>query len=133
MNLTPKCPCEGLLLTTRPVKSLDQALAIVSWSTRRGIVEEFHKACKTGGRAEERRLTHADRLGPLLGARAIVAVRLLTLRDAARRDGPAPADAPGAARKILAAQLPRPAESFGSNRAFLRGVAQRGGFLARTS
>jgi hypothetical protein len=124
---------EWLLLTTRPVESLEQALEIVSWYTRRWIVEEFHKAWKTGCRAEERRLTQADRLVPLLGALAIVAVRLLTLRDAARRDGTAPADAPAAALKILAAKLQRPAECFESNRAFLRGVAQLGGFLARTS
>jgi hypothetical protein len=122
-----------LLLTTRPVESLDQALEIVSWSTRRWIVEEFHKAWKTGCRAEERRLAQADRLVPLLGALAIVAVRLLTLRDAARRDSPAPADAPAAALTVLAAKLQRPAECFESNRAFLRGVAQLGGFLARTS
>jgi hypothetical protein len=124
---------EWLLLTTRPVESLEQALEIVSWYTRRWIVEEFHKAWKAGCRAEERRLTQADRLVPLLGALAIVAVRLLTLRDAARRDSTAPADAPAAALKILAAKLHRPAECFGSNRAFLRGVAQLGGFLARTS
>ena len=124
---------EWLLLTTRPIESLDQALEIVSWYTRRWIVEEFHKAWKTGCRAEERRLTQADRLVPLLGALAIVAVRLLTLRDAARRDGTAPADAPAAARKLLAAKLQRPAECFASNRAFLRGVAQLGGFLARKS
>jgi Transposase Tn5 dimerisation domain/Transposase DDE domain len=124
---------EWLLLTTRPVESLDQALAIVSWYTRRWIVEEFHKAWKTGCRAEERRLTQADRLGPRLGALALVAVRLLTLRDAARRDSTAPADAPAAALKVLAAKLQRPAECFESNRAFLRRVAQLGGFLARTS
>src|SRR5215204_1004431 len=35
---------EWLLLTTRPVESLDQALEIISWYTRRWIVEEFHKA-----------------------------------------------------------------------------------------
>src|SRR5215211_1033439 len=124
---------EWLLLTTRPVESLEQALEIVSWYTRRWIVEEFHKAWKTGCRAEERRLTQADRLVPLLGALAIVAVRLLTLRDAARHDSAAPADAPAAALKVLAAKLHRPAECFETNRAFLRGVAQLGGFLARTS
>jgi hypothetical protein len=42
---------EWLLVTTRPVKSLDQALEIVAWYTRRWIVEEFHKAWKTGCRA----------------------------------------------------------------------------------
>src|SRR3954464_4185108 len=124
---------EWLLLTPRPVESLDQALEIVSWYTRRWIVEEFHKAWKTGCRAEERRLTQADRLVPLLGALAIVAVRLLTLRDAARHDSTAPADAPAAALKVLAAKLHRPAECFETNRAFLRGVAQLGGFLARRS
>src|SRR4030095_16808831 len=87
---------EWLLLTTRPVEGLDQALEIVAWYTRRWSVEEFHKAWKTGCRAEERRLAQADRLVPLLGALAIVAVRLLTLRDAARRDSTAPADAPAA-------------------------------------
>src|SRR3954452_9928703 len=48
---------------------------------------------------------------------------------AARRGGTAPA----AALKVLAAKLQRPAECFETNRAFLRGVAQLGGFLARTS
>ena len=124
---------EWLLLTTRPVESLDQALEIISWYTRRWIVEEFHKAWKTGCRAEQRRLTQADRLVPLLGALAIVAVRLLALRDAARHDGTAPADAPAAAIKVLAAKLHRPAECFETNRDFLRGVAQLGGFLARRS
>src|SRR4051812_29669547 len=62
--------------------------------------------------------------------------RAIPAPDAAgrrRRDSTAPADAPAAALKVLAAKLQRPAECFGSNRAFLRGVAQLGGFLARTS
>jgi hypothetical protein len=78
---------EWLLLTTRPVETLDQALDIIAWYARRWVVEEFHKAWKTGCRAEQRRLEEADRLVPLLGALAIVAVRLLGLRDAARCDG----------------------------------------------
>src|SRR4029453_12286807 len=122
-----------LLVTTRAIERLGQRCEIVSWYTRRWIVEEFHKAWKTGCRAEERRLTQADRLVPLLGASAIAPARLLTLRDAARHDSTAPADAPAAALKVLAAKLRRPAECFETNRAFLRGVAQLGGFLARTS
>src|SRR3954454_18537098 len=76
---------EWLLLTTRPVESLDQALEIVSWYTRRWIVEEFHKAWKTGCRAEERRLTLADRLGALLGGVGVVARPPLTPAGAAAR------------------------------------------------
>ena len=124
---------EWLLLTTRPVESLDQALEIIAWYARRWTVEEFHKAWKTGCRAEQRQLEEADRLVPLLGALAIVAVRLLGLRDAARRDGAAPADVPETTIRILAAKLQQPAECFTTNRDFLRGVARLGGFLARKS
>ena len=124
---------EWLLLTTRPVETLDQALDIVAWYSRRWTVEEFHKAWKTGCQAEQRQLEAADRLVPLLAALAIVAVRLLALRDAARRDGNAPANTPAAAIRLLAAKLQMPAESFATNRDFLRGVARLGGFLARKS
>jgi hypothetical protein len=119
---------EWLLLTTRPVETLDQALEIIGWYSRRWTVEEFHRAWKTGCRAEQRQLEQADRPVPLLGAPAIVAVRLLGLRDAA-----APADVPETTIRILAAKLQRPPESFRTNRDFLRGVARLGGFLARKS
>jgi hypothetical protein len=124
---------EWLLLTTRPVETLDQALEIISWYSQRWVVEEFHKAWKTGCRAEQRQLEEADRLVPLLGALAIVAVRLLRLRDAARCDGAAPAAVPQTTIQILAAKLQQPAECFTTNRDFLRGVARLGGFLARKS
>ena len=124
---------EWLLLTTRPVETLEQALGIIAWYSRRWTVEEFHKVWKTGCRAEQRRLEEADRLVPLLGALAIVAVRLLGLRDAARCDGDAPADVPQTTIKILAAKLQQSAEGFATNRDFLRGVARLGGFLARKS
>jgi hypothetical protein len=99
---------EWLLLTTRPVETLDQALEIIAWYARRWTVEELHKAWKTGCRAEQRQLEEADRLVPLLGALAIVAVRLLGLRDAARRDGGAPVDVPETTIRILAAKLQQP-------------------------
>jgi Transposase Tn5 dimerisation domain len=83
--------------------------------------------------AEQRQLEEADRLVPLLGALAIVAVRLLRLRDAARRDGGAPVDVPETTIRILAAKLQQPADGFTTNRDFLRGVARLGGFLARKS
>jgi hypothetical protein len=122
---------EWLLLTTRPVETLDQALEIIAWYARRWTVEELHKAWKTGCRAEQRQLEEADRLVPLLGALAIVAVRLLRLRDAARRAGGA--SVPETTIRILAAKLQQPADCFTTNRDFLRGVARLGGFLARKS
>ena len=96
-------------------------------------MEELHKAWKTGCRAEQRQLEETVRLVPLLGALAIVAVRLLGLRDAVRHNGAAPADVPETTIRILAAKLQQPAEYFTTNRDFLRGVARLGGFLARKS
>ena len=116
-------------------QSLDQALEIIAWyapALDRGRVPSV-KAWKTGCRAEQRQLEEADRLVPLLGALAIVAVRLLGLRDAARRDGGAPANVPETTIRILAAKLQQPADCFTTNRDFLRGVARLGGFLARKS
>jgi hypothetical protein len=109
---------EWLLLTTLPVESLNQALDIIAWYSRRWTVEEFHKAWKTGCRAEQRQLAEADRLVPLLGALAIVAVCLLGLRDAARCDGAAPADVPETTIRIRAAKLQQLAECFITNRGF---------------
>jgi len=123
---------EWLLLTTRPVETLDQALEITAWYARRWTVEEF-KAWKTGCRAEQRQLAEADRLVLLPGALAIVAVRLLGLRDAARCEGAAPADVPETTIRILAAKFQQPAKCFTTDRDFLRGIARLGGFLARKS
>jgi Transposase Tn5 dimerisation domain len=92
-----------------------------------------HKAWKTGCRTEQRQLEETDRLIPLLGALAIVAIRLLGLRDVARRDDGTSADVPETTIRILAAKLQQPTESFTTNRGFLRGVARLGGFLARKS
>ena len=124
---------DWLLLTTRPVETLEQALEIIAWYARRWTVEEFHKAWKTGCRAEQRQLAQADRLVPLLGALAIVAVRLLRLRDAAQREGAAPADVSETTIIVLAAKLQQPTHTLTTNRDFLRGVARLGGFLARNA
>lgn len=55
------------------------------------MIEEYHKCEKTGCQVEARRLTHTDRLEPLIALLSVVAVGLLTLKCAARDEPEKPA------------------------------------------
>ena len=52
---------------------------------KRWIVEELHKAKKTGCRIEDMQFTTTCRLEPAIALLSVVAVTLLNLRDASRR------------------------------------------------
>ncbi len=123
---------EWLLLSTLPVTTPDAARDVVAWYACRWRVEEFHKALKTGCGFEKARLRHADRLEALLGFCALIAVRLLALREDAQRDPDAPATtvASPLAVTLVAARrhLPRDGMTAG---VFWRAVAGLGGFLGR--
>lgn len=75
---------EWLLLTSVAVETLADALERIDWYTYRWIVEEYHSCLKTGCAIEKSQLQHGDRLQRLLGFLAILAVRLLQLRDWSR-------------------------------------------------
>ena len=62
---------------------------------------------------------------------SLVAVRLLQLRDRARRTPEAAVEEPELSQKVLAAALKVPPEAVATNLGFWRGVAQLGGFLGR--
>ena len=123
---------EWLLATSVAVDDARQALERVAWYTCRWVVEDYHQCLKTGCGIEQRDLETADRLRRLLGFLALVAVRLLQLRDAARLTPDAPATTVVEPRLVhlLAARLKREPQSL-TVRAFWRGVAQLGGFLGR--
>jgi len=73
------------LLTNEPVRTLDGAWRVTGWYERRWMVEEFHKAQKTGCQIEDMQFTTLGRLEPAIALLSIVALTLLTLRDASRR------------------------------------------------
>jgi hypothetical protein len=77
-------PLEWLLITSVAVETLTDALERIEWYTYRWIVEEYHGCLKTGCAMEKSQLQHGDRLRRLLGFMAILAVRLLQLRDLSR-------------------------------------------------
>jgi Transposase DNA-binding len=83
----PPAGCEAVewfLLTNVAVGTLARAWEAVSWYCGRWVVEEFHKAQKTGCAIESPQLTRAERLQPLIALLSVVATQLVQLRDASR-------------------------------------------------
>jgi hypothetical protein len=76
---------EWLLLTNHPGETFEEARQVVTWYECRWILEEYHKAQKTGCGIETLQFTHVDRLQAALALLSVVALSLLNLRDAARR------------------------------------------------
>jgi hypothetical protein len=77
---------EWTLLTNEPVQTFEDAWRVTGWYERRWAVEEYHKAQKTGCRVEDMQFTTTGRLGPAIALLSVVAVTLLNLREAGRRD-----------------------------------------------
>ncbi len=77
-------PLEWFLLTNEPVGTHKDALRVVGWYECRWIIEELHKAMKTGCDIENPQFTKVERLQPAIALLSIVALTLLNLRDASR-------------------------------------------------
>jgi hypothetical protein len=78
-------PVEWILLTNMPVNSVADAWERVDWYCRRWIIEEYHKALKTGCNIEDQQFTTEENLQPAIAVLSVVAVTLLNLRDASRQ------------------------------------------------
>lgn len=78
-------PLEWILLTNVPVHELADANERIDWYQCRWIIEEYHKALKTGCQIEDMQFTTEDRLQPAIALISVVAVSLLQLRDASRQ------------------------------------------------
>jgi hypothetical protein len=75
---------EWILLTNVPVATAADARERLDWYAARWVIEEFHKAMKTGCGVEGLQLTAEDRLQPAIAIVSVVATHLLALRDAGR-------------------------------------------------
>ena len=125
-------PLEWIRLTSVPTTRLERAWERVGWYKHRWIVEDYHHCLKTGCRLEERQVQTADRLIRLLGWLSPLAVRLLWLRDLARREPARPAHEVLEADllAVVAAQAGQ-APTQMTTGAFWKAVAQLGGYVAR--
>ena len=82
---------EWILLTDWPVTNYAAALAVALAYATRWLIEEFHKALKTGTKAEDLQLETAERLFAAIAIKSVVALRLLDLRERLRLTPDAPA------------------------------------------
>ena len=78
-------PLQWILLTNVPAPDLAAAAERVDWYACRPVIEEFHKAGKTGCGVELTQFTTARALQVSIAILSVVATQLLRLRDLGRR------------------------------------------------
>ena len=126
-------PIRWVLYTTGPVTNIDQANLMIQYYEKRWTIEDFYKCWKTGCHVEERQYETAARLERMAAVTAIVAVRLLQLRTAAKETPDAPAETLAPKRWVELLRVVRkiPANKPLTIRDFVRQLAGLGGFLLR--
>ena len=126
-------PVHWVLLTSLPVESFVQARRVVARYASRWLVEEYHKALKTGANVEKSELESVPRLQALLAVLAVVAVRLLNTKMLARTHPDHVVDAEvfgHEALQLLEAHFGKPAHGW-TYATLVVAIARLGGFLAR--
>ena len=78
---------EWFLLTNVPVGTAEAAWEKADWYCCRWVIEEFHKAQKTGCSIEDLQFERVERLRPMIALLSVVATTLLGLRDLSRDAG----------------------------------------------
>jgi Transposase DNA-binding/Transposase DDE domain len=126
-------PVEWVLYTSLPIDTWEDVETVIAYYKARWLIEEWHKAIKTGTSIKARRLETADRLAPLIALSSIEAVRLVQLKTMARAEPERPAEGlvPSLYLWMLRRALHIKQEKKLTIREFFRGVAQLGGFLGR--
>ena len=127
-------PVDWMLLTSEPVTTFEQALAIIGYYRCRWVIEEWHRALKEGCRLERSQLQDAQALMRLTAVLSVVAIRLIQLRDLADKPG---GDAQTlrqllpATWILIVAALARTDPAALTPQQFWQAIAKRGGWLGR--
>lgn len=125
-------PVEWVILTSLDGTTLQESCKILDWYAMRWIIEEYHKCLKTGCKLEQRQLKNSERIERLTGFLAVVALRLLHLREQMKNGEHqlAKNHVPGIAFDILAKRNNMYAQTMTVKQFWIE-VAKLGGFLAR--
>jgi len=126
-------PIRWVLLTNWPCATFQEAMRVVKAYTRRWLIEEYHKALKSGLRVEESQLSHPVRIQALFGILAVAGLRLLNTKLLAvtcPQKAVDPQELGAEALAILESAWGRPAGGW-TYSSVLVAIARLGGFLAR--
>jgi hypothetical protein len=124
---------EWILLTDLEVENFAPACEVAQMYASRWLVEEFHKALKTGMDAEGLQLTKAKPWFAAVALMSIVALRLIGLRETMRRRPEAEAEAAGMSELELAVLRARSGKELKSVKEVALAIGRLGGHLNRQS
>lgn len=127
-------PLSWTLLSDLPVATLEQCVRVIRIYRWRWLIEEFHKAMKTGLNLEQSQLSDYRRLSSLAGIVSVVAVFLLQTKWSARTDGEDEVNEKNTdATMLKVLSKVHPPKGAPTRRWFWISIARLGGFLARKS
>lgn len=126
-------PLEWILLCDAEVATFEQALEIALQYATRWLVEEFHKALKTGMGVEKLQLETGEELMAAVALMSVVALRLLHLREVVRIVPEAPPEASGFCQLELDVLAEKTGRSLLTVRDVALALGRLGGHLNRKS
>jgi len=126
-------PLHWVLLTSHTVTTFAAGRQVVEYYEQRPLIEEFHKALKTGCRLEDRLYETAQRWEAVTAMLSIVAVRLLQLKTVAKAEPNRPAAqiVPPKWIEMLSAVRTGKQKRIHTAYEFMRALAGLGGHLGR--
>ena len=130
-----KAPIHWRLLTDLPCEDWQAVRQAVGCYERRWLIEEYHKALKSGLGMEQTQLGTPERILTLCGVLSVVACRLLELKCRGQMEPDEPIDPGGispTALAVLTAHYGEPPSGW-TWRVLMVSIARLGGFLARNS
>lgn len=126
-------PIEWILLCDGEVEDFTQARERIARYATRWIIEEYHKALKTGLGAERLQFDQGASIIAVVAVMSVVALRLVELREHVRREAEAPASASGLSEleiEILSRRLKR---ELATVRDVALAIGRLGGHMNRKS
>lgn len=122
---------EWILLCDAQIASFEQARECALQYATRWLIEEFHKALKSGVGAERLQLESAEGLCAAVALMSVVALRLIDLREHMRMTPEHPAEEAGLEPRELEVRRARTRRKIGTVREVALALGCLGGHLNR--